>query len=508
MLFFAGLVLSGPVYKITAADTIGLEALRSAAPPLDGLGVHVAQPEGIEAENSARWQPNPSLARSGVHFSFTSTNGTATHFPNQMGNESSHANAVAARFYGANAGVAPGVTAVDCYEADYFYQSIVAPLTPIPARIINQSFIFQTAITNEQVAVNREYDDYADRFNVLFVNGLGNGGIPYPAATAYNGIGVAAFGGASSVGPTIDHQRSKPDLTAPAGVTSFSTPLVAGAAALLLQAALRGDGGDTNAADVRVLKALLLNGAVKPADWVAPVNQPLDTRYGSGVLNVFNSWNQLRSGRITRQETTSVTGAAAHPPGSVSESVTNRAGWIFASITNNAAEDTVQHHYIDLPVGPTSYGATLTLVWNKQEGRSALNDLDLHLLDAVSGESMGQSTTFVNNVEHLHLTRLAPGRYDLQVLKNFGTPSTGRVSASETYAVAFEFYSVDLDVQPGTGSVHLSWPLAPDGFQLESAADLPGPWMPVNASPVIIGNQKTVDLVSTNTQQFYRLRRP
>ena len=36
-----------------------------------------------------------------------------------------------------------------------------------------------------------------------------------------------------------------------------------------MQAGLRGDGGsDTNAAaDMRTIKALLLNGAVKPADW-------------------------------------------------------------------------------------------------------------------------------------------------------------------------------------------------------------------------------------------------
>ena len=67
-----------------------------------------------------------------------------------------------------------------------------------------------------------------------------------------------------------------------------------------MQAALRGDGGsDTNSAfDIRTIKALLLNGAVKPADWTNIAPSPLDTRYGAGVLNVLNSYEQLAGGRM------------------------------------------------------------------------------------------------------------------------------------------------------------------------------------------------------------------
>jgi subtilisin family serine protease len=87
-----------------------------------------------------------------------------------------------------------------------------------------------------------------------------------PPAHRYNCISVGAYGGGSSIGPTLDNGRAKPDITAPAGETSFSTPHVAGAAAVLMQAGLRGDGGgDTNsAADIRTVKALLLNGASSP----------------------------------------------------------------------------------------------------------------------------------------------------------------------------------------------------------------------------------------------------
>ena len=102
---------------------------------------------------------------------------------------------------------------------------------------------------------------------MLFVSGAGNGVNPPQApSTAYNGICVNAISmSPATSGPTSDG-RSKPDLTAPGNETSYSTAEVSGAAALLLQAANRGDGGAgtaTSAGDIRTLKALLLNGATQ-----------------------------------------------------------------------------------------------------------------------------------------------------------------------------------------------------------------------------------------------------
>ena len=42
---------------------------------------------------------------------------------------------------------------------------------------------------------------------------------------------------------------------------------------------------------------------------------PLDARYGAGVLNVFNSWNQLKGGKRAFIESTSVLSGTPHPPG-------------------------------------------------------------------------------------------------------------------------------------------------------------------------------------------------
>src|SRR5438874_9602894 len=118
----------------------------------------------------------------------------------------------------------------------------------IGARVINQSFIFSDDLSLDQKVVDRNYDDYIAQFGTIVVSGAGNGGTVSPPSTAYNGLSVGAFGGASSIGPTADNGRAKPDIVAPGAFTSTSTPLVAASAAILLQAGDREDGGSGTAA--------------------------------------------------------------------------------------------------------------------------------------------------------------------------------------------------------------------------------------------------------------------
>ncbi len=490
-------------------DPIGLRLLRTISPGLDGSGVRIAQPEAA----APGWQVNPAVGRPGIIFRFEDKTGFSTNFPNPLSTESGHANAVADRLFGALNGVAPGIAALDSYDADFFVESNVFERVTIQARIVNQSFIISARNLADQVAIDREYDDYADRFNVLFVNGAGNGGGVSPPATHYNGIAVGAYGGASSIGPTGDGTRSKPDIVAPAEVTSYSTPQVTGAAALLLQAALRGDGGtnDTAAAgDIRVMKALLLNGATKPPDWSPPTGQPLDPRYGAGVLHAFNSWNQLRSGRQIVSETTVVPTTTSHPPGASTNRLTAPRGWAFSSITNQQpTEDTVQHFHVDLPAGPSSYVVTLTLTWHRRNGFSQANDLDLHFINRTTGASVAKSDTFANNVEHLHLVAVPPGAYDIQVLKN-GAP--GRVTPDELYALAYDASACALAIKTNgqPQGLELRWPFTPPGLRLESSLQLgsDAAWSAVTNVPLIAGDDFVTTDVSTNTARFFRLRRP
>jgi hypothetical protein len=417
---------------LTASDfeTIGLITLRNLVPSLTGTGVVVAMPEA----GAPTWQVNPAaVAHPETLFTWHASAGSASNYPNTLGSESWHGNEVARRFFGLTNGVAPGVAHVDNYEANYFFNSLVSQGTAVPAKVVNQSFIFPA----EMPDMDMDYDDYVAQHGTIVLNGAGNGGPLGSPATAYNVIAVGAFGGSSSAGPTLDG-RCKPDITAPASLTSFSTPLVSGAATLLVQAGLRGDGGGGTASaatDPRTIKALLLNGATKPVDWTNLPGKPLDTRYGAGVLHVWNAYRQLRGGLHGPPVTQTLTTGGTHPPPSNTNNLPARRGWDFRTVSHSLNRDLVNHYFFDLgaAVGRT---LTATLAWNRQQNQIGINNLDLFLYDANTGTMVASSESVVDNVEHLWVQDLPASRYDLQVLKRGGV---GMTSDNETYALAFEF---------------------------------------------------------------------
>jgi len=429
-LLLVGFCLAPSLLAAADLNSIGVAFLRSLDPSLQGSGINVVHPEAPISGNL--FEVNPAvIGQPSSLFTWISSTGTNSAYPNTAGGESGHADAVADAFYGV-AGVAPGVAHVDNYEGQFFYDSRIVSQTAIAGKIVNQSFVFTPPGTVENMA----YDNYAALFGTLFVNGAGNSGNVYPPASSYNCVAVGAYGGSSSIGSSDG--RSKPDITAPASLTSFSTPLVAGAAAVLLQAANRNDGGTATASragDLRTLKALLMNGAEKPQDWMHVAPAPLDPRYGAGVLNLWNSYRQLRGGKQAFNFSTANAIGGAHPPPSGTNSLPTRRGWDQNTISNPVTQEAVNHYLIDLR-GATNRSFTLkaTLVWLRQQNLTAINDLDLFLYNSNTLVASSQST--VDNVEHLYLTNLPPARYDLQVLKN---GLTKRITMPESYALAFEF---------------------------------------------------------------------
>ncbi|HTB83956.1 MAG TPA: S8 family serine peptidase [Candidatus Sulfotelmatobacter sp.] len=490
-------------------DQIGAKAFRAVTTNLDGTGIRVAQPEANTGGSFPAFEASPAVVQQPTNlFTYYSDLGTATGFTNLIGAESGHADGVAGFFYGRPGGVATNVAHVDNYDADFFITNYIFNLAPAPpAMVVNQSFTFGALSVTDQQSVDSAYDDYEETFGTLFVSSACDSSI-YPLVcapgTAYNCICVASYGGNSSIGPTIDNGRCKPDITAPQTGTSFSTPEVSGAAAVLMQAALRGDGGaDTNSAvDNRTLKALLLNGAVKPPDWTNGPATPLDARYGAGMMNLLNSYEQLTAGEYVFCATNLIPPGAAHPPSATTNTIASPRGWDLEYITSTATNDAVNEYFFNASNGIF----TATLVWNRQLGETNINDLNLFLFDANSNLVLC-STSAVDNVQHIYVPQLAAGRYDLQVLKKGGT---NVVSNDEVYALAYEFISPQLSITNRGTNASLSWPLYPAGFLVEAETNLlSASWSTNNLPAAFITNSVyCLPLEATNPAQFFHLRRP
>ena len=518
----------GSTAQAQQLNAIGVTLLRSVITNADGTGIRIAQPEAKGTNIPPDFEVNPangSVQKPVSIFMYLGTNGTANVFPNSVGTESGHADSVASYFYGLPGGVATNVVHVDNYDADYFYTSIIAATLPpnINDPVVNQSFIFgyvpaQVTVAQQQ-QLDSQFDDYAAQYDTLFVSGAGNGGpgsgTVAPPSTCYNGLSVGAYGYVnSSIGPTEDNGRAKPDITAPAIATSFSTPQVAGAAAVLMQTGLRGDGGSkTNAAaDMRTIKALLLNGAVKSADWTNHPPSPLDPRYGAGLLNVFNSYEQLAGGQHGYIAATSVPSGSEHPPNGATGTIGALSGWDFNTNTSGTSSDEINHYYFNVTNGfsNATFAATATLVWNRQQNKTAINDLDLFLYNAATSNLVASSTSLVDNVEHVFMPQLASGRYDLQVWKAGGMPGLSIVSFSESYALAWEFSSTRLNAAPSGTNLVLTWPIYPDGLVLASAANLAAPviWSTNYPAPVLTNNLNRILVSATNASGFFHLQPP
>jgi hypothetical protein len=105
------------------------------------------------------------------------------------------------------------------------------------------------------------------------------------------------------------------------------------------------------------------------------------------------------------------------------------------------------------------YNGTATLVWNRPEGQSSINNLNLSLFRVGETSPVDSSLSPVDNVEHLFFQALSEGTYDLKVER-----VNDAVSGEEPYAVAFNFTAlptvVSRKTHAGAGSFDVPLPLA------------------------------------------------
>lgn len=349
------------------------------------------------------------------------------------GTPNGHSNATALMIFGKR-GMAPGVEEVVCFNTLHWLTTYLRVGTGKPPaggriRVFTNSWIMP--IVGQGAAEILARTDYViDHNNVIIVAGVDNGHdkpVPAVLASAYNTISVGTWTGDSSGGYTQGEGagRCKPEIVAPMTLTSFATPIVAACAARLLETADHMP-PDSNAGRPEVIKAVLLAGADKPPHWTQADGKPLDSHFGAGRLRFDHSYDMLATG--------------PEPPGVIH----NRYGWDYRALPRGE-----QHVYrFEVPAGLGE--ASLILTWNRRiDGRLIKNpandqtvwgvrpglaDFDLRLVklnDAGEPSEAGISANDIDNVEHIYLKQLPPGRYRIEVTRK------DKIEEDWTYALAW-----------------------------------------------------------------------
>jgi hypothetical protein len=396
-----------------------------------GAGVSVAQ---VEAEDgSGNFMPDQTYSDflGGAVKTITQISQTGS------GGVSSHATSVGYCLYG-NSNMSPGITTVDVYEATDFLNGQLkykysgpapAPALSMTERVANFSWIGTEGSTGSDTQALRRFDYLLSQNHILATIATNNGSsstIPTLLTSAYNGITVGRADAQDAHGYTsIDVAgRIAPDIVASGPLstaTSFTTPMVASAATLLYQTADLYSNLSAARNQPEVIKAVLMAGASKTQcpNWTRTPTQPLDTTYGAGELNVYNSYNLLKAGQYAASSSATV----------------NNAGWDYANVTSGSN----RYYYFNLTADSAPLSVMLT--WDRVITNANPNfwsptvtvpDLNLKLFGA-SGFTLGSmidsSVSAVDNVQCIYQGSLAPGRYALEV---------SSLSGSANYALAWQ----------------------------------------------------------------------
>lgn len=368
---------------------------------------------------------------------------------------SGHATSVGSYFYG-NTGMASGITQIDAYEAngwmvaDYLYYSSGWQPLISSSRIANHSWVGN--VTDPAVASEllRRLDWVIETDEFLQFVGVRNSiGTNYNLfSAAYNAIAVGCSDGIHSTGsPSVDSTyvagRTRTEIVAPRSTSSSATPVVAATAALLVETAHSTPGlsngstsnrnGDTiyNAERSETVRAALLAGADRYTrnqspnsddgviadiiDYRSTGNQSvngLDSRYGAGQVNAYNSYQIIAAGE---QNSLEDDGASA---GSISQ-------YGFDYDPSFGGNNNGIATYYFSTTTPAMFHASL--VWNLDidGGRlrsfnesAVLHDLDLYLYDVTGTQvELIRSESTIDNSENIWLPLSANRNYMLRVTR-------------------------------------------------------------------------------------------
>jgi len=360
---------------------------------------------------------------------------------------SNHANTVSKAFFGLSQSLAPGIDKAYVYEVNYWLgtflrlgSSSVPSVTPSDQKIVNHSWVGSAGSWDNQVLRRADYVMVRD--DVLMCVGVNNSDPAFPLmAYGYNGISVGTLDGShasTDVAAGYDGAgRTKPEIVASgSNFTSFVTPVVGAAAALLVETARTYADLAVNpdAERSEVIKAVLLCGADRSGNWTNnPIesggtrgwtDRGLDLVYGAGSLWVDDSHLILTGGETNGESTVPLDNTITGP------------GWALDNI--NIGESSYWRFTLTEP-SDVEFLATWHRKTNTSFTANYISDFDL-LLWSVSGITLEPllgsgprifggnvtSESAVDNVELIHTTSLAPGEYVLQVSRVDGASSATR----------------------------------------------------------------------------------
>lgn len=445
---FSPALLVIPIFATTVlpsrgewADEVGLTKLMAELGPSTptGVGVDVTQVEAsLDGGLYSPVSGDGTVAGSGW-FAGKTFNIKSGYSP-----ESFHAREVGWDFYGLNVGIGrygmgSGVSTIDVYQVNDWVGSgamnwggVVKPATEI-RKVQNHSWIGDPA-PGEEADFNEllRRMDYAIDTNTisgtpapfLCCVGANNGSstiVPVLLGTAFNVVSVGMTSGNHSHGITLpDYDvpgRHKPEIVAPSSYTSFATGIISGAGASLRQVATTANGRRS-----QTQRAVLYAGATKeefPA-WARTLTQPIDSTFGFGEVNIYNSWKILSTTEQSKNTGANLT----------------LQGWDATSLGTGATGD----YLLNIPVALHGASLSAVVVWNRTVSYSAGNfthntlpnlSLELYRLPGTPGTSVDASNSTVDNFEHVWQPALLSGSYRLRVT---GDPSLG---GSTNYTIAW-----------------------------------------------------------------------
>jgi hypothetical protein len=420
-------VVSASAYAQSVQQEVGYTQLQQeqGANIATGQGVNVMQVEANLGGNDDPpadppiYEPDPSDSQFS-HDTFNDVN---------AGTISSHATTVGEYFYGSASSFAPGITHVDVYEADDWLATsfLNTGTSDQPGstmdRIINDSWVGAetTNAANLDALSRLDYVIETDAcINVAACNNPGNGGPQPLLAGSFNSILVGLSDGSAEFGSTdlgsslYTSGRAAPDVVAPSGLTSFATPMVSSTAALLVSLA-HGNPSLSNGTFTAngqvleygespdVIKAAIMAGADRVVNYNGDTISDygangytannLDSRYGAGQLDVYNSYHIILAGQQS--------------PGNI--------GTYGFDYNPSSAQSSVEDYIF---TGRT--GIQATLAWEAHitgDNAGSLADFQLKLFLVGGTTPIAQSVSTIDNTQNIYVLNglIAADTYDLQV---------------------------------------------------------------------------------------------